>query len=33
VRTRIINGANYAVDEAGRILTEKERVERIFATL
>ncbi|MGC8839223.1 MAG: cobalamin-dependent protein [Anaerolineae bacterium] len=33
VRTRIINGANYAVDESGRILTEKERVQRIFATL
>ena len=33
VRTRIIDGANYAVDEDGNILTEKERVERILAKL
>ena len=33
VRTRIINGANYAVDEEGNILSEKERIERIFAEL
>jgi len=33
VRTRIINGANYAVDEEGRILSERERIERIFARL
>jgi hypothetical protein len=33
VRTRIINGANYAVDEEGNILSEKERVRRIFANL
>jgi len=33
VRTRIVNGANYAVDEEGNILSEKERVKRIFAEL
>jgi len=33
VRTRIIGGANYAVDEDGHILTEKERVERVLAKL
>lgn len=33
VRTRIVNGANYAVDEKGHILTEKERVQRILAAL
>lgn len=33
VRTRIIDGANYAVDEDGNILTEKERVERVLAKL
>jgi len=33
VRTKIINGANYAVDEEGNILSEKERVKRIFAEL
>ena len=33
VRTRIINGANYAVDEEGRVLSEEVRVERIFARL
>lgn len=33
VRTRIINGANYAVDEEGNILSEKERIKRIFAEL
>ena len=33
VQTRIIDGANYAVDEDGHILTEKERVERVLAKL
>jgi len=33
VRTRVINGANYAVDEEGRILKERERIKRIFDTL
>ncbi len=33
VRTRIINGANYAVDEEGRLLSENVRVEHIFARL
>jgi hypothetical protein len=33
VRTRIMDGANYAVDEDGHILTEKERVERVLAKL
>jgi len=33
VRTRIINRANYAVDEEGRALSEKVRVECIFARL
>jgi hypothetical protein len=33
LRTRIINGANHAVDEEGRVLSEKARVERIFARL
>jgi methylmalonyl-CoA mutase cobalamin-binding subunit len=33
VRTKIINGANYAVDEEGNILSEKERVKRLFAEL
>ncbi len=33
VRTRIINGANYAVDEEGNILSERERVKRILAEL
>ena len=33
VHTRIINGANYAVDEQGNILSEKERVQRILAEL
>ncbi len=31
VRTRIVNGANYAVDERGKVLTEQERVARVFA--
>ncbi len=33
VKTRIIDGANYAVDEEGHILSEKERVKQIFAEL
>jgi len=33
VRTKIINGANYAVDEEGNILSEKERVKQLFAEL
>ncbi len=33
VRTRVINGANYAVDEEGRILKERERIKRIFDAL
>jgi methylmalonyl-CoA mutase cobalamin-binding subunit len=33
VQTRIIDGANYAVDQDGHILTEKERVEHILAKL
>ncbi len=33
VRTRIMDGANYAVDEDGNILKEKERVERVLARL
>lgn len=33
VRTKIVNGANYAVDEKGNILSEKERVKRVFAEL
>jgi len=33
VRTKIINGANYAVDEEGNILNEKQRIERISADL
>jgi len=33
VRTRIINGANYAVDEKGKVLSEKERIARILAQL
>ena len=31
VRTRIIDGANYAVDEQGGVLGEEERVQRILA--
>jgi hypothetical protein len=33
VRTRILDGANYAVAQDGHILTEKERVEHILAKL
>jgi len=33
VHTRIIDGANHAVDENGRALTEEERIGRIFAEL
>jgi methylmalonyl-CoA mutase cobalamin-binding subunit len=33
VRTRIIDGANWAVNEEGRIMSEEERVQRIFARL
>lgn len=29
IRTQVINGANYAVDENGKILTEKERIRRL----
>lgn len=30
IRTSVINGANFCVDERGRILKEKERIERLI---
>lgn len=30
VKTRIINGANYCVDDRGKIIKEKERIERLL---
>lgn len=33
VRTRIVNGANYAVGEKGNVLTEEERVARVLARI
>ncbi len=32
VRTQVINGANYCIDSRGRIIKEKERIERLLCT-